>query len=85
MVILLPYRYRAAPASYQPGASSQDIYFLVGGHLLTALVFQLQLKEEDQHFLTFLLVLKRKHLLFFFFGPSFCSLKTRGAVHWLSN
>lgn len=64
MIILLHYRYRTAPASNHPGVSTWYAFFFA---LLSALVFQLQLKDKDQHFLSFLFVGK--------IFPAFCLLK----------
>lgn len=66
MIILLHYRYRTAPASNHPGGSTWYAFFFFFA-LLSALVFQLQLKGKDQHFLSFLLVGK--------IFPDFCLLK----------
>lgn len=49
MIILLHYRYRTAPASNHPGGSTWYAFFFFFA-LLSALVFQLQLKGKDQHF-----------------------------------
>lgn len=56
MVILLHYKYRAHLLLTNLGAQPSMLFFF---GLLSALVFQSELKEEDQHFLSFLLILKK--------------------------
>lgn len=58
MVILLHYKYRAHLLLTNLGAQPSMLFFFFFG-LLSALVFQSELKEEDQHFLSFLLILKK--------------------------